>query len=143
MKMPWKRGSMEREGWSGKKGRHKKARGKKANQTGHDDSRGVLIALKGPRQVSMGERKPLFPNPCSLDRSPGGNVCKRVGQRAKLWETRQVRGNSARAADKPPARRRYLHRSMKLAVNVTKSNLTSPGFHNHLWGRGKKGRRRG
>lgn len=30
--------------------------------------------------------------------------------------------------------KRYLHRSTKPAVNVTKSNLTWPSFHNHLCG---------
>ena len=87
--------------------RHYEARGKKANQTGRDDSGDALIALNGPQRFPMRARERerereseregfLFPVGAG---TPSRNVCKRASRRAKLWETRQVRGNP------PPYRR--------------------------------------
>lgn len=59
---------VEEDGWEER--RHYVARGKKANQTGRDDSRGALIALNGPRRFSMRvsegerERELSFSGPC-------------------------------------------------------------------------------
>ena len=95
-------------------------------------------ALARERDRARGGEKALFfhsvlarPLEMSVNVRAGAQNC---GKLDRCAETRPV----------PPANpcKRYLHRSTKPAVNVTKSNLTWPSFHNHLCG-GSWERKRG